>query len=128
MLGLAAGGKLLAGMVLADPLKAKAAEVVRRLKENGLRPYVISGDAQAVVQAIAEAAGIPPENVFAEVKPEEKAAIVERLQGAKERVAFVGDGINDAPALAQADLGNRCHAGERRGAGGGGYFAAQCGH
>jgi Cu+-exporting ATPase len=105
VLGVTAGGKLLAAIALADPLKARAAEVVRRLQESGLHTYVVSGDNQAVVRSMAGAAGIPPENVFAEVRPEEKAAIVERLQAAKERIAFVGDGINDAPALAQADLG-----------------------
>jgi Cu+-exporting ATPase len=105
VLGLVAGEKLLAAIALTDPLKPRAAEVVRRLRESGLRAYVVSGDNAAVVRAMGAAAGIAPENVFAEVRPEEKAGIVERLQGAKERVAFVGDGINDAPALAQADLG-----------------------
>jgi Cu+-exporting ATPase len=105
VLGLAAGGELLAAISLTDPLKPGAAEVVTRLRETGLHTYVVSGDNESVVRAMAAAAGIPPENVFAEVRPEAKAGIVERLQAAKERVAFVGDGINDAPALAQADLG-----------------------
>jgi Cu+-exporting ATPase len=105
VLGVAADGKLVAAIALSDPLKAGAAGVVRRLRESGVRAYLISGDNEAVVRAMGAAVGIASENVFAEVKPEEKARIVERLQGAKERVAFVGDGINDAPALAQADLG-----------------------
>jgi Cu+-exporting ATPase len=105
VLGVAAGRELLAAIALSDPLKARAADTVRRLRQSGLRAYVVSGDNAAVVRAAAAAAGIAAENVFAEVRPEAKAGIVERLQAAKERVAFVGDGINDAPALAQADLG-----------------------
>jgi len=105
VLGVTVGGKLLAAISLADPLKPGAAEVVKRLQKSGLHAYIVSGDNQNVVRSMAAAAGIPPENVFAEVRPEEKAGIVERLQAAKERIAFVGDGINDAPALAQADLG-----------------------
>jgi Cu+-exporting ATPase len=105
VLGLMADGKLLAAIALLDPLKPRAADVVQRLRQSGLHTYVVSGDNEAVVRSMAGAAGIPPENVFAEVKPEAKAGIVERLQAAKERVAFVGDGINDAPALAMADLG-----------------------
>jgi len=105
VLGLTADGKLLAAIALNDPLKAGAADVVRHLQQSGLRAYLVSGDNESVVRAMAASAGIPPENVFAEVRPEAKASIVERLQAAQERVAFVGDGINDAPALAQADLG-----------------------
>jgi Cu+-exporting ATPase len=105
LLGLASGGNLLAAISLTDPLKPHAASVVRRLQDAGLRACLVSGDNESVVRSIAAAAGIPPENVFAEVRPEAKAGIVQRLQAAKERVAFVGDGINDAPALAQADLG-----------------------
>jgi Cu+-exporting ATPase len=105
VLGLTAGGTPLALISLTDPLKAGAAGVIRHLRQNGLHTYVVSGDNQSVVRAIAQAAGISSENVFAEVPPEEKSAIVERLQSAGERIAFVGDGINDAPALAQADLG-----------------------
>jgi Cu+-exporting ATPase len=105
VLGLAMAGKLLALISLTDPLKPRAAAVVARLRGSGLRVCVVSGDNESVVRAISADAGIAPENIFAEVKPEEKAGIVERLQAAKERVAFVGDGINDAPALAQADLG-----------------------
>ena len=105
VLGVMAGGELLAAITLTDPLKAHAAEVVQRLQKSGLHAYVVSGDNETVVRATAGAAGIPRENVFAEVRPEAKANIVARLQGAKERVAFVGDGNNDAPALAVADLG-----------------------
>jgi Cu+-exporting ATPase len=105
LLGLEVGGKLVAAIALTDPLKSGAPEIVRRLRQSGLHAYLVSGDTDATVRSIAAAAGIPAENVFAEVKPEEKAGIVERLQGSGERIAFVGDGINDAPALAQADLG-----------------------
>ncbi len=105
VLGLTAGGNLLAAIALSDPLKAGAGETIRRLQQSGLRTYLVSGDSETVVYTVASAAGIPPGNVFAEVRPEAKAGIVERLQKANERVAFVGDGINDAPALAQADLG-----------------------
>jgi Cu+-exporting ATPase len=105
VLALAMDGKPLAAFSLTDPLKPRAAATVRRLQESGLRACIVSGDTQAVVRAIAAEAGIPSGNVFAEVRPEAKAGIIERLQAAKERVAFVGDGINDAPALAQADLG-----------------------
>jgi len=105
VLGLEAGGKLIAAVELNDPLKPRAAAVVTRLRKSGLHVYVVSGDREPVVQTIATAAGIPRESVYAEVKPEAKGDIVRRLQSAGERVAFVGDGINDAPALAQADLG-----------------------
>jgi Cu+-exporting ATPase len=105
VLGLEAGGGLMAAVALSDPLKARAAEVVTRLREGGLRVYVVSGDAESVVRGMAARAGIPRECVFAEVRPEAKGEIVKRLQGEAQRVAFVGDGINDVPALAQADLG-----------------------
>jgi Cu+-exporting ATPase len=105
VLGLAADGLLIAAISLEDPLKGGAAKVVARLQESGLHAYVVSGDKASVVRAMAADAGIPAENVFGEVRPEEKAGIVESLQAKGERVAFVGDGINDAPALASADLG-----------------------
>jgi len=105
LLGLTSGDHLLALISLTDPLKPRAAGVIRRLQHSRLHTYLISGDRDSVVRSIATAAGIPAANVFAEVRPEEKSAIVQRLQAAGERVAFVGDGINDAPALASADLG-----------------------
>jgi Cu+-exporting ATPase len=105
VLGLALETNLIAAYVLMDQAKTHTREVVDEIRASGLKPYVVSGDSELAVAQLAEAAGIPKENVFAEVRPEAKAAIVEKLQRAGERVAFVGDGINDAPALAQADLG-----------------------
>jgi Cu+-exporting ATPase len=90
-------------IVLADSVKPTSAAAVASLKELGLRPVLLTGDNEATARAVAEELGI--EEVIAEVLPADKAAVVERLQGEGRTVAMVGDGVNDAPALARADLG-----------------------
>ena len=94
----------LAGMItVADPVKADAAAAIARLKARGLRLVLLTGDARATAQAVAQAVGIP--EYLAEVLPDGKAAHVAALQEQGEVVAMVGDGINDAPVLARADVG-----------------------
>ncbi len=105
VLGLARGGELLALFALRDQLKPHAAAVVAGLQRQGKAVFLVTGDNAATAAAIAVQAGVPGENVFAETRPEGKAGIVQQLQARGQRVAFVGDGINDAPALTQADLG-----------------------
>ncbi|PAW82760.1 MAG: heavy metal translocating P-type ATPase [Pedosphaera sp. Tous-C6FEB] len=105
VLGLARGSELLALFALRDQLKPHAAEVLAGLRRQGQSVFLVTGDNAQTAAAIAAQAGVPPENVFAEIRPEQKAGIVQQLQARGERVAFVGDGINDAPALEQADLG-----------------------
>jgi P-type Cu+ transporter len=78
---------------------------VKQLQASGLKTYLITGDNARTATSIARQVGVPAENVFAEVRPEKKAELVRKLQDQGERIAFVGDGINDAPALEQADLG-----------------------
>jgi len=103
--GLALDGAIGALFAVKDTLKPGAEEVIRELHRQNLQIYLVSGDNPTTAAAIAKQAGITAENVFAEVRPEEKAELVRKLQRQGQRVAFIGDGINDAPALEQADLG-----------------------
>jgi len=105
IVGLAAEKSLLGLFAVKDTLKPGAREVVEQLRRQGLKAFMVTGDNPLTAGNIAAQAGIAPESVFAGVRPEQKAELVKRLQQQGERVAFVGDGINDAPALEQADLG-----------------------
>jgi Cu+-exporting ATPase len=98
-------GKVAGIMAVADTLKADSAEAIRQLQSQGLSLWMITGDNRRAAQAIATQVGIPADHVLAEVLPEEKAGQVKRLQEQGLVVAFAGDGINDAPALVQADAG-----------------------
>jgi Cu+-exporting ATPase len=105
VIGMAFDGELVARFALQDKLKPGAADVVRRLQASGTQVYLVTGDREATAKSLAQHAGIDPSRVIAEARPEQKAEFVKRLQDSGERVAFVGDGINDAPALEQAHLG-----------------------
>ncbi len=102
---MAVDGRAAGLIVIADPLKPEAAEAVRELAAEGLEVWLVTGDHRSTAEAVARQVGIAPEQVMAEVLPGDKAEAVARLQGRGLVVAMVGDGINDAPALAQADLG-----------------------
>ncbi|WP_055541169.1 heavy metal translocating P-type ATPase, partial [Streptomyces neyagawaensis] len=98
-------GEARAVLEVADAVKGSSPEAIERLRALGLTPILLTGDNEAVADAVATEVGIAPEHVFAEVMPQDKVDVVKRLQGEGRSVAMVGDGVNDAAALAQADLG-----------------------
>jgi len=105
VIGFARETELHALFAVRDAVKPHATETVARMGRDGLTTYLLTGDNHSTALAVANIVGISSENVFAEVRPEQKAEFIKKLQAKGERVAFVGDGINDAPALTQADLG-----------------------
>jgi Cu+-exporting ATPase len=100
---LAVDGQLAGLIAVADPIKATTREAIRSLQADGLRIVMATGDGETTARAVANALGI--DEVHGEVRPQDKIALVRRLRAEGARVAMAGDGINDAPALAGADVG-----------------------
>ncbi|GAA0641829.1 carbonate dehydratase [Streptomyces sp. NBRC 14336] len=98
-------GEARAVLEVADAIKQTSPEAIKRMRALGLTPILLTGDNKAVAEAVAAEVGIAPEHVIAEVMPQDKVDVVKRLQSEGRSVAMVGDGVNDAAALAQADLG-----------------------
>lgn len=98
-------GQVRAVVVVADMIKDSSAEAIAELRALGLRPVLLTGDNARAAQAVAERVGIPASDVVAEVLPPDKVDVIKRLQDEGAVVAMVGDGVNDAAALAQSDLG-----------------------
>jgi P-type Cu+ transporter len=105
IVGLAVDRSLVGLLAVKDTVKPGARGVIEKLRRQNLKTFLLTGDNALTAAGIARETGIAAENVFAEVRPEQKADFVKKLQARGARVAFVGDGINDAPALEQADLG-----------------------
>ncbi len=100
---MAVDGRLSALFGLEDPIKETTHEAIQGLKSEGIKVVLLSGDNEKTTQAVADKLGI--DAVYANILPDEKAKIVQSLQKKGEIVTMAGDGINDAPALAQADVG-----------------------
>ncbi len=101
----AVGGQLAGFMVIADPIKSGAAQAIQDLESTGYLVALVSGDNTRTATAVATQLGITKDNVFAEIRPNEKAHVIQTLQKRSKKVAFVGDGLNDAAALTVADVG-----------------------
>ena len=117
-------GEARAALVIADQLKPHATAAVAWVRDLGLRPVLLTGDNRRAALAVASQLGIPTADVFAGVRPEGKVEAIRALQSSGVAVAFVGDGVNDAAALAQADLGMAIGANGGNGANGGSADAA----
>ncbi|NLH22388.1 MAG: cation-translocating P-type ATPase [Methanothrix sp.] len=100
---LAVGGRMEGLFVFEDELRPESKNLIQRLDEMGLNAVIVTGDNQAATQRVAEKIGI--KKIFSEKMPQEKVEIVKELQSRGHKVAFVGEGVNDGPALAQADVG-----------------------
>jgi P-type Cu+ transporter len=98
-------GRACAVLAVADQLKPQAVTAVARIRRLGLRPFLLTGDNEPTAEAVAAQLGIPAEDVFAGIGPDGKAGVIAGIEAAGCPVAFVGDGVNDAPALASASLG-----------------------
>lgn len=98
-------GSAIGAIALADVVRHESREAIRSLQEMGIRPMMVTGDADVVARAVAEQLGIDPADVHSEVLPDEKADVVRQVQEQGMRVAMTGDGVNDAPALTTADVG-----------------------
>jgi len=101
----AVAGSVAGAIVITDPVRPEAADAISRLAADGVQVWLLSGDAPATAAAVGASVGIPAERVRGGILPGDKAAAITELQAGGRRVAMVGDGINDAPALAQADVG-----------------------
>ena len=105
VVAVAEDGRFLGLLGITDTVRPEAERVVRDLGAHGIRSWLLTGDHARTAAAVAARVGIPPERVLAGVIPSEKSATIERLQAEGRRVTMIGDGMNDAPALAQADIG-----------------------
>lgn len=108
---MAIDGVLVGLLAVSDALRPDAQALIQTLRQTGLRVQMVTGDRQETALALAQTLGLAVEDVLADVRPQDKAAIVADLQAQGHRVGMVGDGINDAPALAQADVGIALHSG-----------------
>jgi Cu2+-exporting ATPase len=97
-------GQLLGVISYSDPLRQESLEVVSQLQADGIKTYILTGDQRRVAHHVAAQLGIPSYKTYAEVLPQDKVATIQRLQGRGQTVAFIGEGINDAAALAHADV------------------------
>lgn len=104
-------GKLVGLIAVQDMLRPDARQTIDRLHQMGLRVVMMSGDHTAAAEAIAHSLGLDSQNILANVRPDAKGTVIAQLQQQGQQVAMVGDGINDAPALAQADVGIALHSG-----------------
>jgi len=100
-----ADGRPIGGIAITDPIKPEAAPAVAALARTGIQTWLATGDGRTTAETVAAAVGIAPDQVIAEARPADKTALIDRLRGTGDTVAMVGDGLNDAPALAAADLG-----------------------
>jgi Cu+-exporting ATPase len=103
MLFAAVDGKFAGSFTVADPIKATTADAIRQLRGEGMRIVMLTGDQRGTAEAVAKELGI--DEIIAEVLPQDKRMHIQRLQDSGRFVAMAGDGINDAPALAQAQIG-----------------------